>query len=270
MHLVTDPVFSAATQHPFRQIMSLSWPYPFWIAHRGAGKRAPENTLAAFREGAAQGFRMFECDVKLSADDVPFLLHDSALARTTSGVGSAGDHPWAALSQLDAGSWHGARHAGETIPTLAAIARFVLANGLAVNLEIKPTPGVETRTGDLVARAAARWWTGSAPAPLLSSFDVPALEAAAAAAPALPRALLLDELRAGWFGTAQRLACCAVVTHHSLMDAALAQRLHQAGMRALVYTVNERADLAAMRAAGVDGVITDEVERYADEARSAA
>src|ERR1700749_353422 len=136
--------------------MPADWPYPYWIAHRGAGKRAPENTLAAFREGAAQGFRMFECDVKLSADDVPFLLHDSDLERTTSGFGIAGERPWAALSQLDAGRWHGARHAGEPIPTLAAIARFVLANGLAVNLEIKPTPGVETRPGDLVARAAGQ------------------------------------------------------------------------------------------------------------------
>ena len=248
--------------------MTPDWPYPFWIAHRGAGKRAPENTLAAFREGAAQGFRMFECDVKLSADDVPFLLHDSALERTTSGLGTAGERSWTALSQLDAGSWHGAPHAGEPLPTLLAIARFVLANDLAVNLEIKPTPGVETRTGDLVARVAAQLWAGSAPPPLLSSFEVPALDAAAAAAPALPRALLLDELRAGWFETAQRLACRAVVTHHSLMDAAMVQRLHQAGMRALVYTVNERADLAAMRAAGVDGVITDEVARYSDEARA--
>lgn len=249
--------------------MSTDWPYPYWIAHRGAGKRAPENTLAAFREGAAQGFRMFECDVKLAADDVPFLLHDSTLERTTSGLGTAGERPWAALSQLDAGSWHGARHAGEPIPTLAAIARFVLANGCAVNLEIKPTPGVETRTGERVARAAAQLWAGSAPPPLLSSFEVSCLEAAAAAAPALPRALLLDELWPGWFETAGRLACRAVVTHHSLMDAALARRLHDAGLRALVYTANTPAELAAMRAAGVDGVITDEVERYSDEARAA-
>lgn len=248
---------------------STAWPYPFWIAHRGAGKRVPENTLAAFREGAAQGFRMFECDVKLSADDVPFLLHDSELERTTSGTGTAGARPWAALSQLDAGRWHGAAYAGEPLPTLAAIARYVLANGLAINLEIKPTPGVETRTGELVARAAAQLWTGSAPPPLLSSFEVPCLDAAAEAAPALPRALLLEELWAGWFETAQRLRCVAVVTHHSLMNAALAQRLHDAGMRAPVYTVNAHADLAAMRAAGVDGVITDEVARYGAEARTA-
>ena len=53
------------------------------------------------------------------------------------------------------------------------------------------------------------------------------------------------------------------------MDAALVQRLHGAGMRALVYTVNAPAHLAAVRAAGVDGVITDEVERYSTDARAA-
>ena len=60
----------------------VAWPYPRWIAHRGAGKLAPENTLAAFRLGAAHGYRAFECDVKLSADGVPFLLHDATLDRT--------------------------------------------------------------------------------------------------------------------------------------------------------------------------------------------
>ena len=66
------------------------WPYPFWIAHRGAGKLAPENTLAAFRLGAQHGYRMFECDAKLSADGVPFLMHDATLERTTSGQGIGG------------------------------------------------------------------------------------------------------------------------------------------------------------------------------------
>ena len=71
--------------------MSTPWPYPRWIAHRGAGKLAPENTLAAFRLGAQHGYRMFECDAKLSADGVPFLLHDATLERTTNGQGRAGD-----------------------------------------------------------------------------------------------------------------------------------------------------------------------------------
>jgi glycerophosphoryl diester phosphodiesterase len=81
------------------------WPYPRWIAHRGAGQLAPENTLAAFRVGAECGYRMFECDAKLSADGVVFLLHDDTLDRTTNGQGLGGDRAWVALSRLDAGGW---------------------------------------------------------------------------------------------------------------------------------------------------------------------
>ena len=78
--------------------MSGAWPYPLWIAHRGAGRLAPENTLAAFRLGASHGYRAFECDVKLSADGVPFLLHDSTLERTSSGQGTASHLSWGELS----------------------------------------------------------------------------------------------------------------------------------------------------------------------------
>ncbi len=52
----------------FAPVTAANWPYPRHIAHRGAGKLAPENTLAAFRLGASFGYRMFEFDVKLSAD----------------------------------------------------------------------------------------------------------------------------------------------------------------------------------------------------------
>ena len=239
------------------------WPYPRWVAHRGAGKLAPENTLAAFRLGAAHGYRAFECDVKLSADGVPFLLHDATLERTTNGHGTAGDLPWAALSQLDAGSWHSRAFAGEPMPSLQAVAAFVQRNGLALNIEIKPTPGQEQITGQVVAEHAARLWAGQATPPLLSSFSPHALASAQAAQPGLPRALLLDTLWAGWSDRAAALGCVAVVTHHALMDAALCAQLQAAGRRALVYTVNEPADAQRLLALGIDGLITDAVDRFA-------
>jgi hypothetical protein len=132
------------------------WPYPFWIAHRGAGKLAPENTLAAFRVGASHGYRAFECDVKLSADGVPFLLHDATLQRTTRERGVAAERTWAELSRIDAGSWHGRTWAGEAIPSFDTIAGYCLRNGHALNVEIKPTPGLERETGLALAREAAR------------------------------------------------------------------------------------------------------------------
>ena len=245
---------------------SAAWPYPRWIAHRGAGKLAPENTLAAFRLGASFGYRAFECDVKLSADGVPFLLHDATLERTSSGLGLAGEQPWAALSQLDAGSWHSRLHAGEPLPTLAAIAAFVRGNGLLLNIEIKPTPGLEALTGQVVADHAARLWADAAVPPLLSSFRPEALLGARDSAPQLPRALLLDSLWDGWFDVAAAVGVHAVVTHHRLMDAALLERLRDAGWRALVYTVNEPAEAQRLLALGVDGLITDAVDRFAPAA----
>ena len=231
-----------------------------WLAHRGGGTLAPENTLAAFRLGHRHGCRAFECDVKLSADGVPFLLHDTTLERTTNGSGVAGDRAWAELATLDAGSWHSPAFAGETIPTLAAIAQFCIATGSLLNIEIKPTPGVEVLTGQRVATEAARLWQGQAAVPLLSSFSRDAVAGARDASPGLPRALLLDALTPGWFEQAQALGCIAVAADFMLVDAAWVERLHAAGLLAMAYTVNDAAVADRLFSWGVDALFTDAVD----------
>ena len=238
------------------------WPYPRWIAHRGAGKLAPENTLAAFRLGAELGYRMFECDAKLSADGVVFLMHDATLARTTNGQGIGGDLPWLALSQLDAGSWHSRTFAGEALPTLEALARFCLANGHLLNIEIKPTPGTEAATGEAVARLATRLWADAAVPPLLTSFKPEALAAAQQTAPELPRGLLVDTLWDGWFEKALALGCVAVVANYALWNAATVDRVHGAGMRCLSYTVNDDWAAQHLLALDTDGIITDRLDLF--------
>lgn len=239
-----------------------AWPYPLWIAHRGAGTLAPENTLAAFHAGAAHGFRMFECDVKLSADGIAFLLHDDTLDRTTSGQGPAGARTWAELSTLDAGSWHGPAHAGEPLPALSSVARWCQAGDALLNIEIKPSPGRERRTGESVARQAWALWEDDGVPPLLTSFSVDALEGALSGAPALPRGLLLDQLWAGWMPTARRLGCVAVVCRHDLWTPAGVTEVHHAGMRCLAYTVNEAKQAQRLRDMGIDGIITDRVDLF--------
>ncbi|HSV52630.1 MAG TPA: glycerophosphodiester phosphodiesterase [Burkholderiaceae bacterium] len=241
------------------------WPYPRWVAHRGAGKLAPENTLAAFRLGASHGYRMFECDVKLSADGVPFLMHDATLERTTNGKGVGGEKPWSALSQLDAGSWHSRAYAGEPLPTFENIARFCLDNGYCLNIEIKPTPGVERQTGEVVAAYAARLWQDALP-PLLTSFRPEALEGAMATAPQLPRGLLLDTLWTGWLETALSLGCVAVVCNHALWDISSVTQAKSAGLRMLSYTVNDEWAAERLTRLGTDGIITDRVDLFAPAA----
>ncbi len=247
-------------------VTAKDWPYPRWVAHRGAGKLAPENTLAAFRLGAQHGYRMFECDVKLSADGVPFLLHDDTLERTSSGTGVAGEQPWGALARLDAGSWHSRSHAGEPIPTLEHIAAFCLCNHLFLNIEIKPSPGTDRLTGEKVADAAARLWQGQAVPPLLTSFSVAALEGAQASQPGLPRGLLLDTLWDGWLQAAQRLGCIAIVCNHTLWTADTVAQAQAAGLRTSSYTVNDAATAQHLLALGTDGIITDRIDLFAPAA----
>jgi glycerophosphoryl diester phosphodiesterase len=243
-----------------------TWPYPLWVAHRGAGKLAPENTLAAFKEGARHGYRAFECDVKLSADGVPFLMHDATLQRTTSGQGPSAERSWEQLSQLDAGSWHGPAFANERLPRLDAVARYCLDNGFALNIEIKPSPGHEAKTGREVAAEAAALWHGQAVQPLMSSFNVEALASAQQAAPHLPRALLLDKLPPGWLQQARDLGCAAIVCNHKLLDAGVIASIHGQGMRSLAYTVNDAVDVRRLLDAGIDGLITDAVDRFSPDA----
>ena len=248
--------------------MSLAhWPLPLWVAHRGAGRLAPENTLAAFRLGAAHGYRAFECDVKLSADGVPFLLHDATLERTTSGRGVAGELDWSALSRIDAGTWHSRAYAGEPLPSLQALAAYLRANAFALDLEIKPTPGTDHHTGQVVGREAARLWAGADAPPLLfSSFRPEALAGARETAPHIPRALLLDTLWPGWLDVAQQLGCSAVITNYNVMSAQALGQIHGAAMRGLVYTVNDPAPAAWLQSIGIDGIITDAVDRFSPAA----
>jgi glycerophosphoryl diester phosphodiesterase len=241
------------------------WPLPLWIAHRGAGRLAPENTLAAFRHGASFGYRAFECDVKLSHDGVPFLLHDATLDRTTPERGLAGERSWAELSRLDAGGWHSRRYAGEPPPSLAAIARYVQRNGFALNIEIKPTPGHEHATGVAIGAACTALWAQADTPLLFSSFRPEALQGAMESAPAIPRALLLDTLWNGWPAVVEALGCVAVVTNYNLMSTELIAQLHAAGQRALCYTVNDPPEARRLLQLGIDGIITDAVDRFSPQ-----
>ncbi|MEN3752790.1 glycerophosphodiester phosphodiesterase [Mangrovibacter yixingensis] len=236
------------------------WPYPRIVAHRGGGKLAPENTLAAIDLGIARGFKMFECDAKLSHDSEIFLLHDDTLERTSNAWGVAGEMNWDVLNKVDAGSWFGKAFAGEPLALLSDVAERCRQQNVMVNIEIKPTTGVETRTGTEVALAAQQLWAGMA-TPLLSSFSVEALAAAQLAAPELPRGLLLDEWDDNWQELTSRLGCVSIHLNHQLLDEARVTALKNAGLRILVYTVNHPERARTLMQWGVDCICTDNLEQ---------
>jgi glycerophosphoryl diester phosphodiesterase len=238
----------------------LTWPYPRYAAHRGAGKLAPENTLAAMRVGFEHGYRMVEFDVKLSADGVSFLLHDDTLERTTDARGPADALTWKELSQLDAGSWHSPAYAGERIPTFAAVAQWAIANGVACSVEIKPMPGKESMTGTAVTLEAQKLWRDAAVPPLLSSFSEESLVAARNAAPDLPRALLLEKIPRDWRERLSRLDCVAIDPDYRELSSEITTAAREAGYKMMTYTPNDPRVVAKLVAWGVDTIITDAID----------
>ena len=240
-----------------------AWPYPARWAHRGAGKLAPENTLAAIRHGSSLGYRMFEFDVKLSADGALILMHDPMVERTTDGHGRVASLTLGELARLDAGGWHSPAYAGEGVPTLARVARWLRANHCLANIEIKPCPGRERETGAAVALEAQALWADAAVPPLLSSFSEGALAAAARAAPGLPRALLLDSVPADWAARTEALGGVAIDVSYQHLDAELIAQAHARGLKVLSYTVNDPQRARTLFDWGLDGLITDAIDMIA-------
>lgn len=113
---------------------------PLLMAHRGASMLAPENTLASMQAAADLGVYGVETDLTVSYDGMLFLMHDSALARTTNVAAifpgrekdPADSFTWAELSQLDASQWFVGQvlYMGEPIPTLGEVLQIVRDNNL--------------------------------------------------------------------------------------------------------------------------------------------
>ncbi len=241
------------------------WTYPKFLAHRGGGKLAPENTIAALQCGLDQGFRAVEFDVMLARDGVPVVMHDPYLGRTIAGAGNVFDYDAAELVAMDAGAWFGARFNGEPVPLFTQFVEFCKANGIWMNIEIKPAPGYEADTGRVVG-ALARAMFGleiaraSPMVPLLSSFSEVALAAAQEAAPDVPRALLLDVLPGDWEARSRMLGAVAIHTNQKNLTALLARQVKDAGFGLFCYTVNDPARAREILEWGVDGMCTDRLD----------
>lgn len=236
------------------------WPYPRTLAHRGGGTLAPENTIAALRCGLAHGYRAVEFDVMLAHDGVPVVVHDVELGRTLAGSGAISDYTSTELAALDAGSWFGAQFAGEGVPSFEAVVAYCQAHDIWMNIEIKPAPGFELQTGEVVARLTRQYVAAGAQLPLLSSFSSAALAAARAAAPELARGWLVEALPQDWLAQAKALAVMAIHCDHALLTREQVTAIKAQGYGVFCYTVNTQARADELLAWGVDGFCTDRID----------
>lgn len=234
------------------------------IAHRGASRAAPENTLAAFRLAARQGARWIEFDVSLLGDETPAIHHDATLDRCTDRSGSLDRLTASDLAGIDSGSWFGPRYAGEPVATLERTLDLIAALDLSANLEMKPHgagPGAIARA--VTAALAARPWSRSRI--LVSSFDPGALAALRRLMPAQPLAVLYEDPPADWPDQLARLRASSLHIGHQHLNPEILSAARAQGVHLRVYTINEPDRMVRFRDTGLTGVITDHPPLFLDD-----
>lgn len=230
------------------------------IAHRGASKKYPENTMAAFKAAVKMGAEMIEIDVLLSQDGVPIVFHDSRLNSHTNGKGRVSNYTVKELKKLDAGSWFAPRFSDQRIPTLEEVLAFAKGK-VALNIEIK-TEAVTDQREDGIAEKSLELVReyGMEDYVLFSSFDYRAVKHLKSLAPQVSVALLYNRSRSNFKLPHELLekykADAFNCSYRQLTTKRLAN-LRKHSIPIFIYTVNKEAKMRKLITAGVRGIFTD-------------
>ncbi len=227
------------------------------IAHRGASAYRPENTLVAFEHAVALGCRFVEFDVMLNADGQAFVFHDDTVDRVTNGSGLFANLSSKAVQALDAGSWFDKQYQGQKIMAFEALLKWLIANDVQANIEVKPLSNNVEATTKTVLSILDDCWPDDRPWPLVSSFNLSALRLCRTIMPQLPLGLLLHSWQKNGLEVAKELNCFSVHLNKWILTSRRIARIKDNGHAVCVYTVNSRWLAKSLFRLGVDAVFSD-------------
>lgn len=224
-------------------------------AHRGASAYAPENTLPAFQKAIELESDGVELDVHLSRDGEVMVFHDDTVDRCTNGTGKVKRKSCAELKQLDCSYTFPAFH-GVTMPTLREVYELLAPTGLTVNVELKPSApwdiGLERKCVALAEEF------GLTQRVIYSSFHFSRLRRLRLIDQNIPSALLYEKWKSLLIRPLGHRGRAAVHPEFADMFRREAvERLHRAGQKVNVWTVNEPEDVRRLAALDVDAIITN-------------
>jgi glycerophosphoryl diester phosphodiesterase len=231
------------------------------IGHRGSSHLAPENTLASLNLGW-QETTTCEVDIHATLDGRLLLIHDATTQRTTGINLNVREHTLDELQQLDAGSWKGPQWQGEKLPSLdEAIA--AMPEGKRLLIEMKTGLGVIPELSRVIQAS------GKEEQLLLQSFFSPACVEFRKAFPNIPVYLLIaatqePTTRAWWPPIDEAVSKTKAagldginINDTALLDDAAVQKVHAAGLKIYVWTIDQIRDAKRLLDLEVDGLITN-------------
>lgn len=225
------------------------------IAHRGASKEAPENTISAFQRAVEMGADWIELDVHLSADNIPIVIHDPFLKRTTNSTTQerVTDLTYEQLKELDAGSWFSPNFKNEKIPTLDdVLALDRHRKGLMIEIKKGHTPSrplVEAVLNCIeMAPKAGPICVGSFSRHILEEIREHTID--------IPLIGIIEDFNLVDQFLTMRLPRLAI--WYKLLTPSLVDQIHAAGSKVWAFTVDDPQHAAFLISIGVDGLITND------------
>ncbi len=230
------------------------------IAHRGASAYAPENTVKAFELAVKMGAEDFEFDVHQTKDGILVVHHDFDLKRTAGKGVKIADHTYAELKKINVAAHFAKDPAFQCVPRLEEVLDVIGHPSRWLNFEVKNDDNIYSGIEEKVL-AFLRSKPGLFEKSVVSSFDHGTLRRFRELAPELKLAYLGHNLKTVLLLPAIKKAKeVGAVNFH--MNVRLAfklnvAKLHKAGFRVCVYTVNTKKEALRMRDIGVDGIFSN-------------
>lgn len=211
---------------------------PFIIGHRGAAAVAPENSITSFRSAILAGADGIEFDVRLSSDGVPVIIHDDTLYRTHVLRRRVADMTGHELGELG-------------VPSLRELFELMAQNNLILCLEIKgSSPELAERCCELVHEFAFEERT------IVECFDLNVLKLVDLKTAALFEPRIYTDQRL--IDRALGVGASVLALHHRLAKPPLVEKAKLAGLRVVVWTVDDPAWIARAKAMGIEALITND------------
>jgi len=224
---------------------------PLIIGHRGAMGHETENTLPSIQKALDLGVDMIEIDVfKIKSGEV-VVFHDDKLDRITNAPGSIEDYYITDLNKVIV-------EGGHKIPLLQEVLKLI-DNKVALNIELKGR-----NTADKVNHIMKYYIEKKKWSPdnfIISSFNWDELKEMRKYNSDVAIAVLTEEDPVEAIPVAKELNAVAINPYFKKLDEEKAEAIHNAGFKIYTWTVNESADIEAMKNVGVDGIITNFPER---------
>ncbi len=214
----------------------------FALGHRGVMGVEPENTLRSFLRAEREKLDGIELDLHLSRDGSLVVMHDDTVDRTTDGTGAVNDLTVAQLRELDAGL-------GERVPLFEEVLDAV-GPDLPIQAEIK-----DVKAAGVLARVIRE--RGLVERVSVLSFHDEALRACAEALPEARIVLVAEGREDDLVERARAVGARLVSLDMRRVHLEVVDRLREAGVEVMAWSVNTPRDLAVARALGLVGAVTD-------------